>query len=840
VPAGREWHLQRLEHDIDALVSGRSGLLLVAGEGGSGKTALLVHAVRAAVERHDDLVVLWGSSSTESHPYQPMMQMTGAAMGMQEHASAEHLVSARNQQRLQERAAIIQQSLATDGRVLVDRLVPKGGREALGTELRQDLAPGAAGGITRTPTPDEYEFLEQGWLSLQRYATAGPVVMVLDNLHLADEGTASILVHLVRRLQHSAAPILVLGAYRPYELRPTTGGRLPPFAGALRELNHFVYDPVISLDTAVGVPHGRAYVAAAIEARVQDAAETLIDEVFALTKGLPLFVDAVLRWYQTGGPATDPPWWENPAADLPAGIDTVVNDLLARLTPPHRQMLEAASVQGTVFSADVLQEVLGISRATLIDDLVTHLNDHARIVEQAGTRTIAGRKTFDFSFSHAPLRDFIHRQLHPTVRRELHRQTALAMIELWGDEPHQGAMHIARQFEQAGDLAQAAGWYLRAGDFHLFRHEHRQAIPFYQRIQDLEVLDVAPFFTVQAMVGLGNCARGLGDLALAQRELAAASTMASQERLPLVEANSLTSLGMVEFDLGQMREGSDHLARAVEIHRQAGERVEVCRSLSLLSHALHGQGRYDDALKAADEAMSLADELDREDLHVYGLVASAECLLTTGDPDGAIDLARRGQVIAEDHGDAHRLVLCALTEAYAWLEQEETARAAQALDQVLARRESINGRMLGAGWFGRGLAALQRGELDDARNLFQQSLELRERHQQEVLQTDSQAGLLRVAIATEDKDAIRTLADSIVRRIEQRGTDGLEQPAALFLALLAAGGALDDERLTAYARLTGQDLLWRRAELLEDPERRHRYLHQVRANRELMDDRQAM
>jgi hypothetical protein len=45
---------------------------------------------------------------------------------------------------------------------------------------------------------------------------------------------------------------------------------------------------------------------------------------------------------------------------------------------------------------------------------------------------------------------------------------------------------------------------------------------------------------------------------------------------------------------------------------------------------------------------------------------------------------------------------------------------------------------------------------------------------------------------------------------------------------------LDDESLVAFARKEGQEFLQRRAEFLTDPRRRHRYLHHVRANRELL------
>ncbi len=837
VSAGRESQLERVNAALDQVAHGQHGVLLLAAEGGAGKTTMLLHACRLAIDRHSNLAVAWGESRINGNPYQPFVEMTGACIGLQEHANAEHIVSPRNRVRLQERLPAALASLRADGQVFVDRFVPIDTMHLDQVPVPVALTLNDLQSAGRIPT-DEQEFLERTWHAAASFAQAGPLVLVFDNLHLADEGTVALLIHLVRRLQESSVPILVLGTYRPFDLVPAAGTPAPPFAHALTEITHQVYDPVVNLESAIGGDEGRAYIEALVASRVQEAPASLVGDILALTEGLPLFADAVLRWYQQGGTVqmvtpADPLSRDATKAPLPAEIREVVADLFARLPPRHQSMLQAASVQDTPFSADVLQQVLGVERATLIEDLANYLSRRANVVEVAGTSIIANQKSYDYRFYHSMVRDFVYRNLADEQRRTLHRTTAQAMIGLWGDDTHNGAPRVGRQFELAGDMAAAARWYLRAGDYHLFRHEHRQATPFYQRVQDLDVAGDEPFVVAQARVGLGNCARGLGDLPQAQELLTEAGEIARQHEVPLAQANALTSLGMVAFDRGQMSVASANLQRAIGILRNLGNQTEVCRSLALLAHALQRQGRFDDARRAADEAMSLATELDNDGLYVHALVSLVDCLLAMGDIERANTLARQGYANAEEHGDAHRMALCALNLAHGLIEQDDADGAAQVLDQVFALRRVINGRMAGTALFERGLQRLRQGDLEGAEQALTESIALRHRHHQHSLVIANQVVLLQVAIARGDSTAVRELAQDIRPALSQN-PEGFEHPIDLCLTLIEAGEYLGDTALVTEATHAGQALLRKRAALLADGHERRRYLEAAGSHRFLL------
>ena len=838
VGAGRESQLARIDHALNDVARGHNGVLLLAAEGGAGKTTLLLHACRRAVERHANLAVLWGECTTQHLPFEPFTTMTSASLTLQEHASSEHVVSALNQLRLRERLPVALGNLASEGQVFIDRFVPIDNIDfdKLPTPLATTLSGRESAG--RIPT-DEQDFLDQSWKALTSYARSGPTVLVLDNLHLATEETVSLLLDIVRRLRGSFTPVLILGSYRPFDLMPTDEAPAPPFAQALPEIGRLFYAPVVNLETAIGGKAGRAYVEALLASRVQDAPESLADDVMSLTDGLPLFVEAVLRWYQQGEEREEvtpaaPLLWNELKATLPSEIGGVFNDLFMRLPERHRVMLQAASVQGATFSADVLQRVLAMARSTLIEELVDYLGKGANLVETAGSRIISNQKSYDYRFFHSQMADFIYRQIDAETLRDLHRATAIAMIDLWGVDTHNGAQLIARHLEHGGQPVEAGRWYLRAGDFHLFRHEHRQSAPFFQRVVDLGIVDDDPFVVAQAQVGLGNCARGLGNLPMAERLLTEARETAREHDAPLAEANALTSHGMVEFDLGNMEGAATRIRAAISILRHLDDHVEVCRATALLSHAVLAQGLLDAARETSDDATRMAAALGHDGLYVQALVAKMEYLLAMGKTQEAIDVARRGYEIADDLGDSHRMALCSINLAMGLLEIGRPDEAQRAIDRLFTLRQVINGRMLGSGLFVRGLIQLDDGQFEEAEQSIRDSLAMRRRHHQHALAIENLVALLQIATGRRDDETVARLAEEVRAALGDRGPDGIDEPFALFLALIDAGELLEDGEMVAESVEQGQAVLLERASGIANEDERRQYLSGRRSHRRLM------
>jgi tetratricopeptide (TPR) repeat protein len=689
--------------------------------------------------------------------------------------------------------------------------------------------------------PDPLGDREQVFRVVSRYAAAGPTILVLEDLHWADPGAISLIAHLIKRLHDLHAPVLVLGSFRPGGLEPTPDGDRHPLPTMIRESTRFFADPALDLSTAIGGDAGRAFVDAVVAQSISQAPATFRETLFEQTAGLPLFVLGMIHWCRTEGIIGDDgesrdalPWTPDPAI-LPTEIDMVFAEQVGRLPPHLRALVNAASVQGDAFSAEVTMELLGLDRPSMIDALDNQLTRHFQIVEPGGSVTIAGQGSHTYRFAHVLLREFVYGRLTELEQAHYHAATANAMLKLYGDGEHDGARSIALHFDLAGDQAKAAATYMKAGLYALAHRNFDEAGRHFARIGELGVRRENPFVVAQALIGLGNCAYKQGESTRAAELFARAHDLAQRDNLPLLVANSLTASGWIDYNAGRMLEGADRLGRAIELLTDVGDRHELCRAHVLHSHMLHGIGHFDDAVTAARQAVAIGAELREDMVVVSELTALGNCWLDVGLYEDAMDVNRQAIAICEDHGETHRAMVCWYNISICEFESEAWDRATAALAVMFDPQRRATSRLLGGAEFIAGIVAEGRGNLPEAGRRYRTSFDLRVSNGQDALIVDSLAGLLRVATTDHDYERIRSLIADIEERIADRGLDGVEHYGRLFVTLIDAFTALDDLDEARHHARKGVAFVVGRAELLADPDHRASYLTNVPAHRRLFE-----
>ncbi len=123
----REGELARLEQHLALALAGQPHMALVAGEAGSGKTALLAEFARRAMERHSDLVVASGSCNAHTglgDPYLPFRDILGMLTACVEAQRAGGAISAEHARRLWKLLPAALEALVKAGPGLVGLLVP--------------------------------------------------------------------------------------------------------------------------------------------------------------------------------------------------------------------------------------------------------------------------------------------------------------------------------------------------------------------------------------------------------------------------------------------------------------------------------------------------------------------------------------------------------------------------------------------------------------------------------------------------------------------------------------------------------------------------------------------
>ncbi len=415
---GRDVDLEQLEDARADTARGPCRLLLLSGEPGIGKTRL---AAELALRAHRaGATVLHGRCDEDSLlPQQPFVE------------AIRHYVSACPDDELAARLGRVSGELR--------RVVPE-----LGERI-----PGLAEPLAGDPEGARSRLFDAVGSLLVDAASAGSLVLVLDDLHWADSGTLLLLRYLVRYPR--VAPLLVIGTYRDTQLSVDH-----PLAATIAELTreHLLrFHELTPLDPAA--------VSDLVGVHLADGAPPDLPRmIFEGTEGNAFFVVEVLRHLaetRTASGATGEAETGPTGLVLPREVMDVIRQRVAGLGPQTNRLLVLAAVLGHAFAHDVLGAVSGLDEDDLVDALDSSVG--ARVIEElAGA---PGR----FTFSHALIRDTLYDGLTETRRALLHRRAGLALEELRADDPGPHLAQLAHHFAQAaGDPTKAIEYGTRAGE----------------------------------------------------------------------------------------------------------------------------------------------------------------------------------------------------------------------------------------------------------------------------------------------------------------------------------------------------------------------------------------
>jgi predicted ATPase len=245
--------------------------------------------------------------------------------------------------------------------------------------------------------------LIEAFVSLaERLGLAGPVLVVVEDLHWADPSTVLALDHLGRRLVH--LPVVLLGTYRPS----------PRSADLGRVVGHLVDQGALHLPLGP-LDDGAVASLVADVAGAPPGPELLLAAAGAA--GNPLFVTELVRELRAegvlrivGGVA------DVEGRVVPPSFQLLVLRELSLLPEPALHVLRVASIMGASFSLADLATVLGRRPSDLLGAL-----------EEAFTANVLGQAGDSLAFRHELVREAVYLDLPLAVRRGLHLQAGRAL-----------------------------------------------------------------------------------------------------------------------------------------------------------------------------------------------------------------------------------------------------------------------------------------------------------------------------------------------------------------------------------------------------------------------------
>jgi tetratricopeptide (TPR) repeat protein len=275
---------------------------------------------------------------------------------------------------------------------------------------------------------------------LSRAAANRPILLFLDDLHWADEGTLSLLNYLVRSI--AKLPVMILGTFRDNELNLTG-----PLAKMLDELTRMRILFQVNLG---GLPESA--VGAMIQALSgQEAPSSLVKFIFSGTEGNPFFVEELFRHLAERGTL----FRANGEfrldlrvddLDIPQSLRLVIGRRLARLSAATQEVLGTAAVIGPSFAFDLLEVATRIDPDRLLD----RVEEAERAGLIAGTTQYAESR---FHFAHELVRRAVIGNLSGPRLQRLHLDVANAIERVYADSAEEQINDLAHHLWQAGNTA---------------------------------------------------------------------------------------------------------------------------------------------------------------------------------------------------------------------------------------------------------------------------------------------------------------------------------------------------------------------------------------------------
>ena len=631
-------------------------LVTVVGVPGIGKSRL-VYELRRAVETHGDLVT-WHRG--RALPYGEAVTFGPVAEIVK--AQAEILDS--------DSAAVADQKLAA---AVAAADPPE--RERVANQLRPLVGLGGAGGSSEERRSEAFAAWRRFFEAL---AEQRPLVLVLEDLHWADDGVLDFVDHLVEWA--TGVPILVVCTARPELLT-----RRPGWAGGKSNATTISLSPLSDVHTAKLL--GDLLRRAVLPAETQTT-------LLAAAGGNPLYAEQFARILSEGRASTH---------ELPETVQAIIAARIDALPQAEKALLQDAAVVGGVFWLGAVGAVAGLDTGEAEELL--HALERKEFVRRERRSSVADDG--EYAFQHLLVRDVAYGEIPRAARADKHARAAAWIESLGRAEDH--AESVAHHYLSALELARAAGHdasgleeharraFRNAGDRAAALFTYGAALEFYERALELWPLDDperGELVFRRAEAGF-HLDRRLEPLVEARDALLAAG---NSERA----AEAETLLALAFYFQNDNQRALEHAARAAAMVQAAPPSRAKTFVLANQARLLAVTGHNEDAIPIGREALALAEELALNELRANALNTIGMARVGLDDFGGLEDLEESLRLALEhcspfELGRIYNNLACAfvaagrLPEAREMFETPSRERAAlrDAIRRALRRRDAV-------------------------------------------------------------------------------------------------------------------------------------------------------
>ena len=576
------------------IVGDGRAVVLVTGEPGIGKSRL-VAAAAASAHRRGSIVLYGRTDQVGGVPYQAITEALRHWMA----ASTSEMVT----------------DVFGAHRSVLGALLPELGP----ADTRRDIRPG-----------DRWLFFDAFDAVLSRLGNDHDVVLLLEDLHWADESTVQLISHVAR----SARPgrVRILGTYRDTEVGPTH-----PLRTTIVDLrrdttvHHLPLDGLDLAGTTALVATGQA-----------DLDSTAIHELHLFTGGNPLFLSEIVQHIDAGARApTRRDRLDSTTTDsVPERVREAVMHRVASLGPLTESIISVAAAVGTRFPIDPVRALSGCPTDEV--DRVIDAAVGARILEPED-------RPGWFSFSHAVIHAAMYSAIGRLHRGRLHEEVGTYMLSHRSDDRTLIAHHLLTAAEYGGSASRAAEAAAGAATWANEKYSYEDA------------------------------------LVLAERGLTALQAVEADE--PRIECELRLAMAVSYLGLGEGSEREAAARTAIELARRTGDVDQLYRTTLLLGGVQDLRDDRSAAGRLYDEALTVLPPQDRSRRAIL-LAVRSSVDVDQGHGKRGEQTAREAVEEAVRSGDDHAIATARFQLGYSWIGRGRAAERVELFSALASHRES--------------------------------------------------------------------------------------------------------------------------------------------------------
>lgn len=582
---------------------------------------------------------------------------------------------------------------------------------------------------------ERVRFLDAGQLRQQIFlavrdlllaeAARRPLLLILEDLHWADEASLELLRFLVESLRK--APISILAITRLIQ----PGSMLRTVEWAQNYLiGRFHHIPIQSLSEL----ESQQLLSQLLT--ISNLPEKLHEQILQRAAGIPFYLEEILRMLiDEGIIQRETDHWRLAAGtdSLAIGVPETLHDLILarvdRLDPMLRRILQIASVIGKNFSLPVLNAVLQPASA---GDLHANL---AALVEREFLLPQPDGPEQEYSFRHILMSDAIYATLLRRERSKLHGRVGEAIEVLYSDRLEGQIELLAHHYRWSTQLDRALHYLILAGQKAIRNYVNEQARQHLEAaLELLPQINYHPYQAMQAQMGLGDVLLFTGDYQTARQHYLTAMQTIKQSQdgfypeersvllrkiaktcerqgdyeqalaylaearaaledspitMPVELAQVWNDLGWVHFRRGSFAEAQQLLQQALGLVEATDAYDAIASIYNRLGGIAYNQGEWDGAARFLRKSIAI-----RESIHdVVGLATSFNNLglleIEMGEYDNALENLTRSYELKTRLGQAEGIAMALNNLAWLRIQRGELVEAGQDLDQALELASQI-------------------------------------------------------------------------------------------------------------------------------------------------------